>query len=94
MTNNLSIWVFNLTIRLAAIFCLGALVLSLVVGVSPLTAVARAGVAFVAFSTLGWAISLVFDLSAAQEPAESKPTGIGAQPVHLAGDNTTILEQQ
>jgi len=64
-------WVFNLILRLAVIVFLGTLALGLIVGVGPLTTLLRSGTAFAAFVVLGWATSLVWAETQAQEDPKS-----------------------
>jgi hypothetical protein len=54
-------WVFDLVLRLAVVVCLGTLALGLAIGIGPLTASLRSGVAFFAFVALGWAVARVCD---------------------------------
>ncbi len=72
-------WMFNLVLRLAVIICLGTLVLGLMVGVGPLTALLRSGIAFVAFVLLGWAASLVWvETEEACEPRDDATDNVQA----------------
>jgi len=71
MTPNASEQVFSLALRFAIVVCLGTLVVGLAVGVSPLTAVLRSGVAFVAFVLLGWAASVLVGTPATEATSMS-----------------------
>lgn len=62
MTNYYADWIFNFALRLAAIVCLSTLALGLIMGVDPLTALFRSGVAFFSFLVLGWAASLLWQM--------------------------------
>lgn len=77
-------WIFNLTVQIAAVICLGILVLALALDVTPLTALWRSGLAFATFVLIGWAVSLIWQLpepvevpveaETEQEDISSKPT--------------------
>ncbi|MCB0209792.1 MAG: hypothetical protein KDJ52_10695 [Anaerolineae bacterium] len=67
MINYQSNWVFNLSLKFAVIICLTVLVLSLIIGTGPLTALIRSSVAFMTFAFLGWATSLVWDVPLVEE---------------------------
>jgi hypothetical protein len=67
-----SAWVFNLALRLAILVCLGTLIVGLVVGVGPLTALMRSGIAFLAFVVLGWVSSVLFDVAPPEEVEEDE----------------------
>lgn len=60
-------WIFNLTLQIAVVVCLGILALALVMDVTPLTALWRSSLAFVTFVLLGRAISLIWQVP---EPVE------------------------
>ena len=62
-----SAWVFNMALRLAILVCLGTLIVGLMIGVGPLTALLRSGVAFLAFVVLGWVSSVLFDVAPPEE---------------------------
>ena len=79
MTERPSQWVFDLVIQLALIVCLATLAVGLTAGASPLVALLRSGVAFVAIVLVGWALSLVFDVpppeaEEADEQSDSQST--------------------
>jgi hypothetical protein len=79
MRSQQSAWIFNLTLRLGAIVCLGTLALGLFLWVQPLTALMRSGAAFAVFLLLGWAISTVWDVAVPEEgPAEADPVAPAA----------------
>jgi hypothetical protein len=63
MARQQSDWVFNLTVRLAVMVCLGTLALGLLAGVQPVTAVTRSCAAFVAFILLAHAASKIWMVS-------------------------------
>lgn len=60
-------WVFNLTLQIAVVVCLGILATALAMNVAPLTALWRSSLAFVTFVLLGRAISLIWQVP---EPVE------------------------
>ena len=78
MRSQQSAWIFNLTLRLGAIVCLGTLALGLFLWVQPLTALMRSGAAFAVFLLLGWAISTVWDAVPEGGPAEADPVAPAA----------------
>ncbi len=74
-----SMWVYNLSLRLAAIVCLGVLVAGLLFDVEPLTALLRGAVAFVVFILLGWAVATIWDITL-PEFVEAAPAGESSAP--------------
>ncbi len=60
MANEKSAWVMNMAIRIALIVFLSLLALGLINGADPVVAVARSGVAFIAFLVMGWGASMLW----------------------------------
>jgi hypothetical protein len=60
-------WIFNLIVRLAVVVFLGTLALGLIVGVEPVTALTRSGVAFIAFIILAHAAATIWALLVPEE---------------------------
>jgi hypothetical protein len=101
MTNNQSDWVFNFVLWLAVIVFLSTLALGLIVGVGPLTALLRSGIAFFSFALLGWAVSLVWAIPAPEEVTVKSENLAGSQltpsdetssPIHRPGGVQTESE--
>ncbi len=73
MANEKSAWVMNVAIRIALIVFLSMLALGLINGADPVVAVARSGVAFIAFLVLGWGASMLWlesETEATEEEAD------------------------
>lgn len=93
-------WILDFSLRVAVIICLSTLALGIVSGADPLMALMRSGIAFISFLTLGWAVSLLWNVPKAQQaevPAENDDaenqadttapqTATAVQPA-LSGDN-------
>jgi hypothetical protein len=62
MMNELSAWVYNFSLKLAAAIFLSILALGLIAGAGPLMALLRSSTAFIVFAFLGWAMALVWQV--------------------------------
>lgn len=104
MTNYQSNWIFNIILKFAVIICLSVLALSLIIGIGPLTALLRSSVAFMTFAFLGWATSLVWDMSLVEEgtqikeadqqsPKKDAPPSDKESPVPDNTDNREAVEE-
>jgi hypothetical protein len=92
--NRPSAWIFDLALRFAAIVCLATLALGLFLGVDPITALMRSGVAFVVFLLLGWAVSALWDVAVPDEPvAGAEPNDSPDQPVVATQDEVPAGSQ-
>ncbi len=81
MSKYQSNWVFNLTLQIAVVVCLGTLALALAMDVNPLTALWRSGLAFVTFVFIGWAVSLVWQVPEPVEVSvEAEPETVTDEP--------------
>ena len=66
-------WIFSMTLQFAVAVCLSTLAFALAMDVAPLTALWRSGLIFVAFVSLGWTVSLVWQVPELSEaPVESE----------------------
>jgi hypothetical protein len=73
MANHQVEWIYNLLLRLAVVVFLGTLALGLILGVAPLTASLRSGVAFITFAILAWAAAHLWKVPTPEEtPADTE----------------------